>query len=757
MLNFARCLFAVVFILLDGTAAAQVSPLAATEPTGDLATTAENLSPDEINSMVSRLTDAEVRELLLLRLNADATDPEATAAQADFGEFFFHATIGAFGRLLGAFAGIFTLIERQGAAFSAFAETFGSSGISTFMASLAGAVAIGLVFEFAFNRVVSRWLRAPEMVENPKLSDSLNFLARRLAREVLGVVVFYVAASIAFHEFQTGALLQVGETFLFALIMVPRLAYVLSRFLLSPRYPEYRLVHTDDWTARFLTIHPVGLAVTGGLASTIAVINHVSGAPLAQAGLGFWLDLLFRLYLVWIIWRAWDGLVSMMRGTDPEVSRWEERVAQAYPSFAIGSVFAMWWLLATIVSYGAIEVLAGRGDIVTLVLLLLVPAFDTLIRAMVYHFVPPMTGEGPVAEQAYAATKAAYKRIGRVLLVGVGLAVIGRSWGISPEMLANAGAAGLVVGAFFDVSFVLALGYLSWEVSTLLINRRLSDEMTSKGLTPEAAGAGEVGGAGASRLSTVLPLFRLILQVAIVVVFGLVALSELGIDTTPLLAGAGIAGLAIGFGAQKLVSDVVSGAFFLIDDAFRMGEYVEMGETKGTVEKISVRSMQLRHHRGPVFTVPYGEIQFLKNYSRDWGIMKLPFMFPFDTDQERVRKIFKKIGQELLEHPEFGEYFIQPFKSQGVVSIDDVGMLIRGKFMAKPGKQFEIRKEVYKRVHAALEEAGIPFARREVRVAIPNLESAGNLTEEQKTQIAGAASAAAQQSADEQKAAQSQK
>jgi small-conductance mechanosensitive channel len=173
-----------------------------------------------------------------------------------------------------------------------------------------------------------------------------------------------------------------------------------------------------------------------------------------------------------------------------------------------------------------------------------------------------------------------------------------------------------------------------------------------------------------------------------------------------------------------------------------MGEYVEMGDTKGTVEKISVRSMQLRHHRGPVFTVPYGEIQFLKNYSRDWGIMKLPFIFPFDADPERIRKIFKKIGQELLEHPEFGDYFLEPFKSQGVVSIDDVGMTIRGKFMAKPGKQFEIRKAVFTRVHQALDEAGIPFARREVRVAIPDGAKAEDLTEEQKAELAGAASTA---------------
>jgi len=91
---------------------------------------------------------------------------------------------------------------------------------------------------------------------------------------------------------------------------------------------------------------------------------------------------------------------------------------------------------------------------------------------------------------------------------------------------------------------------------------------------------------------------------AIVVIFVLLALGNIGIDITPLLAGAGILGLAIGFGAQKLVSDVVSGILFLIDDAFRIGEYVEVDGTAGTVEKISIRSMQLRHHRGPVHTIP---------------------------------------------------------------------------------------------------------------------------------------------------------
>ena len=251
-----------------------------------------------------------------------------------------------------------------------------------------------------------------------------------------------------------------------------------------------------------------------------------------------------------------------------------------------------------------------------------------------------------------------------------------------------------------------------------------------RGLDEEAGGEG--GGAGGSRLATVLPLLRITAQITIAVIFGLLALGALGINITPLLAGAGVLGLAIGFGAQKLVADIVGGVFFLIDDAFRVGEYVDVGGTMGTVEKISIRSMQLRHHRGPVHTIPYGEIQKLTNFSRDWVIMKLKFTVPFDTDPNKVKKIFKKIGAEMMEDEVHKDGFLQPFKSQGVFDFDDVGMIIRGKFMAKPGKQFTLRKEIFNRVKAEFNANGIDFARREVRVAIPGLDEAEHLTKNKR-------------------------
>ena len=196
------------------------------------------------------------------------------------------------------------------------------------------------------------------------------------------------------------------------------------------------------------------------------------------------------------------------------------------------------------------------------------------------------------------------------------------------------------------------------------------------------------------------------------------ALSSLGVNVGPLIAGAGVIGLAIGFGAQTLVKDVVSGAFFLIDDAFRRGEYLDLGSVKGTVEGISVRSLQLRHHLGAVHTIPFGDIAALTNYSRDWVIMKLPLRLTFDTDPQKVKKIIKKIGAECMDDALIGDGLLEPPKSQGVIQMEDSAMILRVKFKAIPGKQFTIRRELLHRIRAAFEEAGIRFANREVTVRV---------------------------------------
>ena len=182
------------------------------------------------------------------------------------------------------------------------------------------------------------------------------------------------------------------------------------------------------------------------------------------------------------------------------------------------------------------------------------------------------------------------------------------------------------------------------------------------------------------------------------------------------MAGAGVVGLAIGFGAQTLVKDIVSGVFFLLEDAFRVGEYVEIGSLKGTVEAISIRSLKLRHQRGALQTVPFGEARAMTNLSRDWVVMKLEFRVPFDTDVDQVKKIVKKIGAEIAADPDLGPHLIDPPKSQGVRQIEEFNMVVGIKFTARPGEQFLIRRMLYQRILEEFDAAGIHLARRDVVV-----------------------------------------
>lgn len=705
----------------------------------------EPLSEDQAAALISRLSDEQVREVLLQQMALRAA-ADAAAKDAAVSDFVYHATTGAVSSITVPIQRLPLLAEKQLEAFATFFESFGWGGIVTFLALFAITLAVGLGAEMVFRRMTRRWHDLPPPDGNTQsLRETLKSLFQRLCRDVMAVLIFILTtwglSLVIFPPLMAPYIALIG----WFLIGFPRMFWAVSRFFLAPDNPAYRIVHATDRNARAIVFHSVWLAILIGFSQVIVQFNALNGVPMGETRLGFWLNLLVHIYLGLLVWRYREAMSDMMRGGH-DVTRGEELVARAYPYFLIFMTVATWWLVNMMVSYGSFELLRRAPHYVTLTLLSFAPAMDTGIRGLVRHLVPAMSGEGPVAERAYHATLRSYIRIGRIIVFGIVVIVIARAWGLDPAELAAAGVGERLAARAIEFLIILSFGYLLYEVASLYINRKLAAEITASGYDPDNADfGGDGGGAGGSRLSTVLPLILMVARVAIVVLFLLLALGNVGVDTTPLLAGAGIVGLAIGFGAQKLVTDVVSGIFFLVDDAFRTGEYVEIDGTMGTVEKISIRSLQLRHHKGPVHTIPYGEVPKITNYSRDWVIMKLRFTVPFDTDPNKVKKIFKKIGQDLMAVPEFEGDFLQPFKSQGVLEIDDVGVVIRGKFMAKPGKQFMIRKEIFNRVSAAFAEAGIDFARREVRVALPNVDNREALTEEDKSAIAAAASQAAQE------------
>ncbi len=322
------------------------------------------------------------------------------------------------------------------------------------------------------------------------------------------------------------------------------------------------------------------------------------------------------------------------------------------------------------------------------------------------------------------------RRVANILAVIAGGWAITMIWQIDIGMMSEG-----VIDRSYDIIAVLFIGYVIYHFVRIWIDQKIAEE---GGEEVEVAPGDEGGAGSASRLATLLPLFRNFLLVVIFTTFALIALTNIGINVSALFAGAGVVGLAIGFGAQTLVRDIFSGAFFLFDDAFRKGEYIDVGEVKGTVEKISVRSFQLRHHLGPLHTIPFGEIQHLTNFSRDWVMMKLPLRVTYDTDVEKVRKLIKKLGLALLEDDVVGDQFIQPLKSQGVIEMQDSAMIIRVKFMTKPGDQWVLRKRVFAEIRDLFEREGIKFAHREVTVRLAG-DGAENLSRKEKEAIGAAA------------------
>ena len=245
-----------------------------------------------------------------------------------------------------------------------------------------------------------------------------------------------------------------------------------------------------------------------------------------------------------------------------------------------------------------------------------------------------------------------------------------------------------LIKAVTRILIVVLICYVVWEIISAMIQRKLAEEM------PETNEDMEEGGAGGSRIGTLLLLLRKFLFVVIVVMATMTLLSSIGVDIGPLIAGAGVIGLAIGFGAQRLVKDIIAGVFFLMDDAFRVGDYIETAGTKGLVDHISLRSLRLRHPRGMVNTIPFGDIGIVTNMSRDYIITKLDFRVRYDTDVEKVRKIIKKkVYGPIMQNEELAPKLLDKIKSQGVRQMDDSAMIMRVKYKTAPGEQFVIRKE----------------------------------------------------------------
>lgn len=265
-----------------------------------------------------------------------------------------------------------------------------------------------------------------------------------------------------------------------------------------------------------------------------------------------------------------------------------------------------------------------------------------------------------------------------------------------------------ILRGLINVVVIALAADFGWSIIKALIERKLGIAMPHAVMGEEDILTLDPRQA---RLHTLLPIIQNILLAVIVVMAVLMMLASIGIQIGPLIAGAGVVGVAVGFGAQTIVKDVISGVFYLLDDAFRVGEYISSGSYRGTVESFSLRSVKLRHHRGPLFTIPFGELGAVQNQSRDWVTDKFNITVGYDTDIDFARKLIKRIGLELAEDPEFKHWVIEPIKMQGVQEFGEYGIVLRVKVTTRPGGAFSMKGRFFLRLRQAFKEQGIelPF------------------------------------------------
>jgi len=303
-----------------------------------------------------------------------------------------------------------------------------------------------------------------------------------------------------------------------------------------------------------------------------------------------------------------------------------------------------------------------------------------------------------------SAVGAIADRCMQALVMVVAAFVLIEIWQIDIATVASSETAMTRLGRGTFEALVILLGAdLLWLVVRAVIDVRLTgsvvpiDDLDGDALRRRA------------RIRTLLPVLRNFLFIFVLIIASLSALAAMGLQIGPLLAGAGVVGIAVGFGAQTLVRDVLSGVFFLLDDAFRVGELIESSGISGTVETFSLRSVKLRHYKGLLHTVPFGDLKAITNYSRDFVNELMEMTIVYEADLERVERAIERVSGEVMEDLSLASAIITAPVSIGVTSLGvdgiHVGVIVR----TRPGQQFKVRAVVFSRLKSAFDADGIRF------------------------------------------------
>ena len=300
----------------------------------------------------------------------------------------------------------------------------------------------------------------------------------------------------------------------------------------------------------------------------------------------------------------------------------------------------------------------------------------------------------PVARRAAQAV---------ILLLGICLVLEAWSADIFTWLASETGTA--VIATLASILAIALIATIVLEVATTLVDRYLT-QVDEAGELVERS----------QRARTLLPLARNALRVVVGIIAALMILSEIGIDIAPVLAGVGVAGLAIGFGAQTLVKDIITGLFILLEDSVAVGDVVTAGGHTGTVEAITVRTIRMRDLSGQVHTVPYSSVDTISNMTKEFSYYLIDMGVAYREDYDEVVDVMREVGAELQQDPEYGPNMLEPLEIMGLNSFGDSAVIVRARLKTKPLEQWATGREYNRRLKAAFDERGIeiPFPHTQI-------------------------------------------
>jgi small-conductance mechanosensitive channel len=536
-----------------------------------------------------------------------------------------------------------------------------------------------------------------------RLLKRLPYILAHFVLTLLPLIAFFLIgtglASLWIDD--SGAAQDVLETAVNAFLVVGTVrAFV--RLCLAPRTPPLRLLHMPDSVALRLEswiCWIVALVVLGNaIADVCSEIGMSNALHDAISRLTVLVGHVLLGAMVLRYRRPVAGAIRAWSGRRPSLVLLGHWVADIWAFAALFLIGALWFVWALNVKNGLTQVFDLFGQAIAVLAAARVIAIVVLGGlARLFH-----TDESQPLSPARRRSLRYYPLLRRIVSTLISMAALvmilqllgmhAWQWVLAGPVGKNLLSAALTVG----VAFVAAL--LIWEGINATVERRLE------------RWNGDEDRLRAARLRTLLPMLRSILFIVIALIVGLTALNQIGINTAPLLAGASIIGVALGFGSQKLVQDFITGIFLLMENAMQVGDWVTVAGVSGTVEYLSIRTVRLRGGDGSLYTVPFSSVSTVNNTNRGLGNAAVKVSVAYDEDIEQVIALLKEVGAELRDDPAFGAGILADLEYWGIDVVEGAMVTLSGQIRTRDSARWGVQREFNRRILQRMRAAGIRLA-----------------------------------------------